>query len=330
MLGNTKVGLFRFIMMANDPLYLPEYKGGVLRGGFGTTFRRIACVHTQMRKLAMPDGGCGACSVVADCPYKAVFEPSPPPGSKRLRNLQDIPRPFVLRIPVDPRTLLAPGDHLEWEVALVGDAVKYLPYFVVTFKELGQTGFGLWHNGKRSRAVLEAVIAIDPFTGGTGLVYDGATRVMKGEEYPVISGEGLEARASRMRHDSVTVDFVSITRLKYRDDFVMIPEFHVLVRNLLRRLSTLSWFYQGREVDTDFRTLINKAEAVSSENLSIAWSDWKRYSGRSKNTMDFGGFTGRIRYRGNLSDYLPLLLFGSLVNVGKGTTFGLGQYLVEP
>jgi hypothetical protein len=222
-----------------------------------------------------------------------------------------------------------PGEHLEWEVALIGDAVAYLPYFVVTFRELGQAGFGRWHEGRRARAEVESVLAVNPFTGVSDQVYDGVKNLMSGADHLVITGEMVENLAARLREDSVTLDFVSITRLKFKDDFVTTPDFHVLVRNLLRRLSTLSGFYQGHQVNVDFRGLIDKAETVSGENVSITWKDWQRYSGRSENTMDFGGFMGRMRYTGDLSPFLPLLLYGSLVSVGKGTTFGLGQYLLQ-
>lgn len=199
----------------------------------------------------------------------------------------------------------------------------------MTFKALGEGGFGLWHNGKRARADLESVFSLDPFTGSTLAVYDGRKNLFTNTDHLVVTGEDIEKSADRMRHDVVSIDFLSITRLKHQGSFVQLPEFHVLVRNLLRRLSTLSYFYQQKPIDLDFKGLIARAQAVSGEAISIRWVDWERYSGRTKTSMDFSGFTGRMRYSGDLSDYLPLLLYGSIVNVGKGSTFGLGQYSAE-
>lgn len=328
MLQGLELAVYRFVMRAVDALYLPEFKGSVVRGGFGTTFKRLACVFTGAPAGA-PEKSCRECPVARDCPYKAVFESSPTEGAERLGNLQDIPRPFVLRIPNDPRTEYMPGDHLEWEVVLAGHTRKYLPHFVVTFKALGEGGFGLWHRGRRAKAELESVLSVDPFTGGTIPVYEGRENLFRNTDHLVVTGEGIEKTASGMRQDVVILDFLSITRLKYRDSFVEVPEFHVLVRNLLRRVSTLSYFYQQKPVDVDFTGLISRSQAVASEAISIHWVDWERYSGRIKKTMDFGGFAGRIRYSGELAEYLPLLLYGSVVNVGKGGTFGLGQYVVE-
>ena len=58
------------------------------------------------------------------------------------------------------------------------------------------------------------------------------------------------------------------------------------------------------------------------------WEDWSRFSGRQKQRVKMGGLTGRVTYEGDLRDYLPLLLLGELVHVGKGTVFGNGLYRI--
>ena len=35
---------FRFTLEALETLYLPEYKGFTLRGGFGHSFRKVVCI----------------------------------------------------------------------------------------------------------------------------------------------------------------------------------------------------------------------------------------------------------------------------------------------
>lgn len=322
------LGLYRFAMEIEEPMELPEFKGGVIRGGFGTTFKRLTC-YLRGIGTAGRDADCSNCSFGDKCPYKIVFEPSPPRGSKRLRNLQDIPRPFVIRVPSDVRTMLMPGDRLEWEVVLAGNIISFLPYFIVTFKALGENGFGLWREGKRSKAKLIEVLSVNPFTHESVVAYEGTEQVFWGEGHHVITGKDIDDEVRHAREDSVTLDFMTMTRLKYKDAFVELPEFHVVIRNLLRRISTIAYFYQGIETEADFKDWIERAEQVSYDNLSIEWKEWLRYSGRSKGTMDFSGFVGKIRYRGDLKQFLPLLLYGSFLNVGKNAAFGLGQYEIE-
>jgi len=49
--------------------------------------------------------------------------------------------------------------------------------------------------------------------------------------------------------------------------------------------------------------------------------------------MTFGGLVGEVTYEAphgeDLDPYLPLLLWGELVHVGKNATFGLGQYRID-
>lgn len=44
--------------------------------------------------------------------------------------------------------------------------------------------------------------------------------------------------------------------------------------------------------------------------------------------MKMGGFVGEVEYRGEIREFVPLLKLGERLNVGKGTTFGLGKYQV--
>ncbi len=77
---------FRFHLDPKAPLRMPAHnKGNVIRGGFGSTFRRIVC-HVNCREL--------------------------------------------------------PGERLSFDLVLAGKIKDYLPYFIVTFKELSQAGLG--------------------------------------------------------------------------------------------------------------------------------------------------------------------------------------------
>jgi hypothetical protein len=59
---NLSLGLYRFVMQIAEPMDLPEFKGGVIRGGFGTTFRRLTCYLGRMRPRA-GESSCSHCTV---------------------------------------------------------------------------------------------------------------------------------------------------------------------------------------------------------------------------------------------------------------------------
>ena len=60
-----------------------------------------------------------------------------------------------------------------------------------------------------------------------------------------------------------------------------------------------------------------------------SWIDWERYSNRQETKMKLGGFIGSITFEGDLEPFLPFLLLGEYIHVGKGTSFGLWEYEIE-
>ena len=90
-----RLAKFRFTLTAVDPIGLPVFKGSTLRGGFGSTFRRLGCAASALsaRQCPLPDR----------CPYHYVFETPPPAGIKVLEKLPAAPHPFVIEPPPEPR-----------------------------------------------------------------------------------------------------------------------------------------------------------------------------------------------------------------------------------
>ena len=127
-------------------------------------------------------------------------------------------------------------------------------------------------------------------------------------------------------NNKITISLLTPLRLRFDGHITDKIEFHVLIRNLLRRISSLSYFHCGEKLEIDFRGLIEKAKAVKLLKGDIHWYDWKRYSTRQEEWMSLGGVTGTVSYEGDISDFMPLLRLGEYVHVGKGTSFGLGKY----
>lgn len=71
-----------------------------------------------------------------------------------------------------------------------------------------------------------------------------------------------------------------------------------------------------------------QAQAIAVEE-STRWADVFRYSGRHRRGIPIGGLVGEVRLRGNLTPFLPLLLWGELAHVGKDAVLGNGAYVVE-
>lgn len=299
-------------------LSLPPYKGSTLRGGFGSAFRRIAC---SLRGTA-----CHACLLQANCAYAYIFETAPPPGSEALRNYTSVPRPFVLEPPVETQTHYLPGEKLCFSLILIGRAIGYLPYFIVAFRELGEMGIGR----QRKKFRLTAIKAVHPVSGVSEVIYQAADQLVRQVDltwqYAVGGVPHTPPGMPAVRQ--VGLSFQTMTRLKFEEKYVRRVEFHILIRSLLRRLSSLAYFHHGWEPALDFTGLIERAAAVRLVQDRTRWVDWERYSSRQDSKMNLGGIVGRVAYEGELDEFLPLLRLGELVHVGKGAVFGMGKIVI--
>ncbi len=312
MLDGFEIGKFVFDFKAEEDGWLPVHKGSTLRGGFGYTFKRLVCSHHQER--------CAGCESRSRCSYSYLFETLPTQTEDRFSNYSDIPRPFVLETDKCQRRGFARGDLLQFGLILMGTAIEYLPYFVFCFEELGKVGLGR----DRVRFRLEEVRGFD-FGRGTWLpLYDPEEHLLKGVP-PVIEANQLPSDCG----GTLSLEFLTPTRIKYRGKYVSDLEFHMLMRNLLRRISMITLFHCGFELDVDWNDLIAEAKMVEVRDWNLAWRNWTRRSTRQTNPMNLGGFMGTVTYSGNFDKFMPFIALGEQIHVGKNTTFGLGKYRIR-
>lgn len=303
---------YKFIISFLEDAELPPYKGSTLRGGFGHAFKKAVCVFR--------DRQCADCNLKQTCAYSYIFETSPPeetsiPGFGRY---DTIPHPFVIEPPLDRRTGLKKRDELEFGLVLIGKAVKYLPYFVLAFERLGELGIG---KGKRKYALQEVVC-------NELNIYEPAKRHLT-----TGSVKHIEIPESytfdTVENEELALEFVTPVRIKYQRDSVVDLHFYILITNLLRRIFLLNYFHGERlEPGWDHRQIINEAKEIAIRLNQLRWYDWERYSSRQKTRMKLGGLIGGIVYYGPISPFRPLINVGELLHVGKGTSFGLGKYVI--
>src|SRR5260370_5725302 len=169
----------RFVLQASPPPHLSAFAGSTLRGGFGHVFKRTVCVWQP--------GDCPRCLLKATCAYPYVFETAPPPDAEKLRGLEQVPRPFVLEPPEGGgRQSYRAGERFDFGLVLAGRGIGYLPYFVLTFGELGRTGLG----ADRGRFDVVEVLAEHP---------SGTRRVWRPGAGGLAGGDARMAAAGRAR-----------------------------------------------------------------------------------------------------------------------------------
>jgi CRISPR-associated endoribonuclease Cas6 len=308
---------FQFLLKTLDTINLPAYKGSTLRGAFGHAFKKVVCVNKE--KI------CGSCLLRGKCVYSYVFETPSPSDTSKMRKYPFAPHPFVVTPPLEEKRTYRQNEALCFELTLIGKSIDFLPHFIYTFDELGKMGIG------KGKDHLEQVSAInigerskDKGEEATS-IYSGKDRTPK-NNCRVLKGDDL--MPFNFKPLTLNLLFLTPTRLKFDGNLSPRPKFHILFRNLLRRISLLSYFHCGEELGLDFRGLIEKSKEVTVQKENLTWFDWERYSNCQETKMKMGGFIGSITFEGNLKELLPFIILGEYIHVGKGISFGLGKYKI--
>jgi len=304
---------FRFVFLAVDPLFFPPGKSGnIVRGAFGTIFRRLAC---------LPEcAGVRTCAVRQSCPYARIFEPSA--AGLAPSGLADPPRPFVFRAAHLDGRRLSPGESFHFDVHIFELRDPALAYFVLSFAELAREGLG----PGRGRAELRRVDQLDLRRAPVAQVFDGTSFCLQGPLPPTrLSLERPPEPVSALR-----VIFRTPTELKEGGAVVLRPEFGVLFARVRDRLSTLRALYGDGPLQIDFRALGERARQVRMVGSNLRWVEVSRRSGRTGQSHPLGGFVGEVEYEGELTEFVPYLKAACWTGVGRQTVWGKGEIEIEP
>lgn len=314
------IGRYRLELRARRAVTLPDYPGSMLRGAFGHAFKRTVCVVSH--------GECGRCIMAEKCHYPHIFE-TPFPKDYPARGQQQAPHPFLLNLErAAYQAHLAPDEPLHFGLTLLGKANGALKYVVEAVSDMAKEGLGF------GRAPFRLGDVTVPRSNQTHFsILDAKTGKPTAEHPGVMPLD--EAVAEKILHlkdaTRMRVIFRTPARIRVQGDLQSEMSFELLVRNVLRRVAMLSEIHGGGPSGFDFKGIVAAAGTIQTERSSLRWLDWERWSNRQGEKMKLGGFLGDIEFVGErLGDFAPLLAAGELLNIGTGSSFGLGKFLVEP
>jgi hypothetical protein len=226
---------------------------------------------------------------------------------------------------LDPKVIFQPGELLSFRLLLFGKGIRYFPWFIVALQSLEQFGIG---KGRRKLELLE-IHSVHPLSGMSKPIYlcDSETGLLPNESL-LVHEEEIIQRTQDFSGSDITLEFLTPTRIKSKS-WGEKRTFVELMRAILRRAQLLSKSY-GRGVSSDRNELLKDAENIALKLDKLKWYDWKRYSMRRQDEEPKGGVIGRISYASEkLPIFMPYLLLGQLMHVGKGYVYGMGKYVVR-
>jgi hypothetical protein len=301
----------RFSFTARDSIHFRQGESSnILRGAFGTIFRRIACLPQCP--------GAKICECRATCPYARLFESAAiAPGPS---GLADWPRPFVFRATHLDGQTFAPGQQFHFDLNLFDTQSPAIAYLALTFAQLAREGLG---PGRR-KVELATVARLDERGEPGQLFYENGSIKAQGK-LPLLA---FDLNPTGEPVSRLLVRFVTPTELKSGQQIVPRPEFGVLVARVRDRIGTLRELYGAGPLAIDFREFGQRAELVRMTRCDIASVDIQRRSSRTGQVHSIGGFVGEAEYEGDLGEFLPYLRVAKWTGVGRQTVWGKGEIAV--
>ncbi len=275
-----------------------------IKSSFMKAFRGAACTR---------DGRCEQCPDGDYCSYSMAFSQNVSEDPAAVKRHQKPSLPFVFHPPVLPS---APNEGREVEIGLTlaGSAINHVKDYLAAASSLFSP-----ENGDR-RVKCRMVKAESVTCADYRNDIMGKSGKMALDAISTISAHDL-AEMATLDPNRIRLRIITPMRLIQDGKAVRDFSFPAFVRPLMRRISSLAYYYYGNRLEFDYRWLSSACESVSLAENDFNWREWggERY----------GGIVGSGVCEGPLADFHTLLLIGEYFNVGKGAPFGLGGYRLE-
>ncbi|HEY3230251.1 MAG TPA: CRISPR system precrRNA processing endoribonuclease RAMP protein Cas6, partial [Roseiflexaceae bacterium] len=240
------------------------------------------------------------------------------------------PRPYAIQPPADGPRRYDPGAVFSFGLGLFGSAAQLFPYVVMAAQALGENGIGrplpeLGH--RRGRARVEQIAAIQPLKGARQVLYQAGSYAVQAPGLPVTAVD-VAAHAAALPPDRLTLRFLTPLRLVDDQHLVKRLALRPLVQRLMRRLDDLCIAYGDGPLGLDFGALLDQAARVETVDDRTRWVDVVSYSARRNQRTPIGGLVGSVTFEGDMTMLRELLVWGSLVHVGRNAVKGAGWYQI--
>jgi hypothetical protein len=268
----------------------------LLGNSFSAACRKTACLH--------PEKSCDSCSRQKGCSWNLVFGQHLSPDPSALKRFQKPSLPFMFTFPCRD-DLAEDVTEIECRLVVVGRAIQSLEMLLEGFGEILST-FGAVFLSIGTRDYQGVINLLDE-------VY--STNYL--ENIVILSSSDLFEHCI-WSGSVLKIHLQSPLRLFEDGRLLRTFIFKRFAMSLLRRVSSLAYYYGAHEIASDYKELAHQADSIIclDDGFTFAAGGDRRIS----------GVVGSGRFQGDFSGMLPFLSAGSYVHVGKGAAFSMGAY----
>ncbi len=270
---------------------------------------------------------CADCPLIPVCPVAELIAPMRAEGET---GGGQRPRPYVMRPPADRARHYDPGAQLTFGLGLIGPVARLFPYLVMAAQTIKQSGLGRRlpaNGGRRGALQLAAIAAVNPLSGARQPLYQRGHPQVQTPGLPIVAAD-VAAYAAMLPSDRLTLQFHTPLRLIDGDRLVKRFDPRPFVQRLAWRLDQLAVAYGGGAPLCDRAALTTQLDQLTLADDQTTWVDVVSASSRSRQRTPIGGLVGRVTLAGNLAPLRELLVWGSLIHVGKNAVKGDGWYTI--
>jgi hypothetical protein len=304
-----------FVCEAATYVHFGPQAGAQIRGALWNALEKFACPDPAARHDPQHTRFCPMCRLMA---LEEISGRGVNPA-----------RPLAIRPPLSPRAehdrRYDPGQQFEIGVNLFGDAGDLFHYVCHAVYQIGADGVGYG----RGRFMLRQVTANNPFTGERQTLL-GERGLLTIPGCPVVSQQ-VEAAVSHLPQDRIRLRFLTPTQITHQGRVLSRPDFAAMVARLLERCQSLELHYTSRPAEAEVwrqrhLALAESAALIHLRQDNTRWVSVRSYSRRSGYQDDIGGMVGEVLVEGDLRPFLPWLVWGQSLHVGKHVIKGAGWY----
>lgn len=311
------------VLRAEESQRLPRFYTTAVHGALGRAVYRLVCAFRD-RPV------CTGCPLLPRCAYPALFEtPGIPDPVLQSRGVRDMaPRPLILapepgwEVPLTRSRTCAAGEEIRLRLTLVGAAVHDVPLVRKALQKMAERGLGVRLTGDGDRSSPQrARLTLIRFECKEETIESG------GDACRTTSPDDTATSSSRDGAGAVTLELVTPLRLTVGGRITNSPGPDAVVLALARRANAFA------RLGGVSRDVVDEAAAMAAARTVVAATTplrrvmVRRWSGRQRRRLALPGMMGTLHWYGaGLKDLWPLLRWGELAQVGKGTSLGFGRY----
>lgn len=271
---------------------------------FADACKGVACCRPKLP--------CKRCPDQEGCAWYAVFGQQLATDPAAVKRYQKPPLPFVFSFQL-PGPDGDPSENLDCGLVVVGRAISFLEMLLEGFAQFLKA-VSCPEPGEIMR-----VAAFD-YQGEFRLLGNSA-RISQPENLAVLSAAGI-VESRPWECSRLVIRLLSPLKLVADGHSCTSFDFSRFARSLMRRISSLAYYYGDCELVSDFRDLSCQAESVLSVDGGFFYGTPAGMGKKQSGIMGSGCF------RGDFSGLMPFLVLGAYLHVGKGASYGMGRYSV--